>query len=323
MICCTLWRPHKAEKFTPELDDEKSAARVNQRTDDRGWAVLDLGAMDSGILDVKLVPAWNAKEIQLFLKHSLNSFDFLQAGVAYWTINHKIFGDRLTRILSHKDSFVCVDLHAPSDIDGLAALARERQRRVHFYFEDIATVSDWGKREPPCLVHAKILLFWKHDRSAQLWVGSHNWTNRALYGLNVEASLVVMLRDSSRLFLDVFDYLGKIRGICDEFDPSKVDFYKQLQQKAQRADFVIELEGRDAANVGNERIWLFGSEVEDLKEVGRDWTSGIRICFRYRHRQRVPLSSYNRAVGPFVDRYFLRTSPACLQAEVQTANIGV
>lgn len=220
-----------------------------------GTGVLKFRPMEPGILDVKLVPAWNSPSIQNSLRHSLASFEILQAGVAYWTINHKIFGDHLTQILSHRDSFVCIDLHPPTDVDSLAALAATKCH-VYLYCEDIATFSDWGQKEPPYLVHAKLLLFWSNDRTAELWVGSHNWTNRAIYGLNIESSLVVKLQDNSRLFVDVLDYLGNIRAICEEFDPAKIDFYKQLQRNmSNRADSVIELEGKHAGDVGNERIW--------------------------------------------------------------------
>ena len=68
-----------------------------------------------------------------------------------------------------------------------------------------------------------MLLFWSRNNPAELWVGSHNWTNRAIFGLNVEASLVVELRDSSRLFCDAAEYLQKIKGICEVFDLSKIE----------------------------------------------------------------------------------------------------
>jgi hypothetical protein len=45
-----------------------------------------------------------------------------------------------------------------------------------------------------------MLLFWSKDRTAELWVGSHNWTNRAILGLNVEASLVIRVRDTAPPF---------------------------------------------------------------------------------------------------------------------------
>lgn len=44
-------------------------------------------------------------------------------------------------------------------------------------------------------------------------MGSHIWNRRALLGLNVEASLVVGMRDSSPLFAAATDYLARINEI--------------------------------------------------------------------------------------------------------------
>ena len=84
-----------------------------------------------------------------------------------------------------------------------------------------------------------------------MWVGSHNWTNRALLGLNIESSLVVRCKATSALFLAVASYLEQVKSICEVFDPERVDFYKRLQgnrEKEERPAPFIELEGPDAGN---------------------------------------------------------------------------
>jgi phosphatidylserine/phosphatidylglycerophosphate/cardiolipin synthase-like enzyme len=100
--------------------------------------------------------------------------------------------------------------------------------RVHVYYEDIPSYTDQGRKEPPALLHAKMLLFSGADGTAELWVGSHNWTKRALLGLNVEASLVVRLKDSSPLFTAASNYLAHMKAIAEPFDLAKVDIYKAL-----------------------------------------------------------------------------------------------
>ena len=225
-------------------------------------------AMDEGILDVKLVPAWNSPGIRPLLQRSLFESQLLQAGIAYWTVNDGMFGSSLARTLAHESGFLCVDLHQPTDVDALAVLVAKKCH-VYLYCEDITTYSDGGQKEPPYLVHTKMLLFWSVDRTAELWVGSHNWTNRAILGLNVESSLVIKLRDSSSLFCEAVEYLRQIKQISEEFELSKVDFYKQLQRNiSQKTTPVIELEGKNADSLGNVTIGLFGTDAEDLKELG-------------------------------------------------------
>ncbi len=151
------------------------------------------------------------------------------------------------RALAHESGFLCVDLHQPTDVDALARLVAKGSN-VYLYCEDITTYTDAGQREPPYLVHTKMLLYWSEDRTAERWVGSHNWTNRAIQGLNVESSLVVKVQDSSNLLCEAAGYLGKIRQMSERFDVSKVDFYKQLQRNmSQSTTPVIELEGKNAA----------------------------------------------------------------------------
>jgi hypothetical protein len=114
-----------------------------------------------------------------------------------------------------------------------------------------------------------MLLFWMNDRNAELWVGSHNWTNRALCGLNVESSLVVRLADSSSLFCNAAEYLEKVKGICESFDLARVDFYKQLQRKEIAREIpTIELEASDSGALEGSSVTVFGTDAEELRELG-------------------------------------------------------
>lgn len=224
--------------------------------------------MDDGILDVALLPAWSRSSVRDALTAALSRSARLQAGIGYWTIDPALLGPDLVRALQHESGFACVDLHPPTEVEALASLARQGGR-VHVYYEDIPTYTDQGRKEPPCLLHAKMLLFWASDGTAELWVGSHNWTKRAILGLNVEASLVVRLKDSSPLFAAVSEYLARMRGISEPFDIAKVDFYKQVQRKlAQRLSPVMELVAEDGASAGDTTITVFGTDAEDLRRLG-------------------------------------------------------
>ena len=224
--------------------------------------------MDAGILDIALLPAWSPSSVREALTAALSRSARLQAGIGYWTIDPALLGPDLVRALQHESGFACVDMHPPTEVEALASLARQGGR-VHVYYEDIPTYTDQGRKEPPCLLHAKMLLFWANDGTAELWVGSHNWTKRAILGLNVEASLVVRLKDSSPLFAAASDYLAHMKAISEPFDVAKVDFYKQVQRKlAQRLSPVMELEAEDGANASDTTITVFGTDLEDLRRLG-------------------------------------------------------
>ena len=161
-----------------------------------------------------------------------------------------------------------MDLHPPTDVDALAALAAQGAR-VHVYYEDIPTYTDRGRKEPPALLHAKMLLFWTTGGAAELWVGSHNFTNRALLGLNVEASLVVRLTDTSPLFAAASAYLAHMQAIAEPFDVAKVDVYKQLQRTMTTGlTPVMELDAEDGAAASHSTITVFGTDRKDLAKLG-------------------------------------------------------
>lgn len=131
-------------------------------------------------------------------------------------------------------------------------------------------------RTPHAIILNRILLtraascaFWSKDGTAELWVGSHNWTKRAILGLNVEASLVVRLKDSSPLFAAATEYLSRMKRIAEPFDVAKVDFYKALQRRmANGLTPAMELEAEDGASVGDTTITVFGTDRTELRRLG-------------------------------------------------------
>jgi len=224
--------------------------------------------MNDGILDVKLLPTWKSPSIHRALTVALSKCALLQGAVAYWTVADGLFGNKVSPALKHDSGFMCVDIHLPTDIDALAGLVRSGAH-VRLFSEEIVTTTDFGKREPPCLLHPKMLLFWSPDKTAELWVGSHNWTRRAILGLNVEYSVVLRLEDTCPLFCEAAEYLQEIKSICEPFDLGRVDYYKELQKFIDdRTVPVIEVEAREADRLGGLEVSIFGTDAEDLKELG-------------------------------------------------------
>lgn len=224
--------------------------------------------MVDGIVDVKLCPDWNTPSIQSALVSSLSKCALLQGAVAYWTVSDSLLNCKISPALSHDSSFMCVDVHLPTDIDTLADLVKSGAH-IGVFSEEIPTYTDSGRREPPFLLHPKMLLFWSSDKFAELWVGSHNWTRRAILGLNVECSLVLTLQDTSPLFFAAAEYLQQIKSICEPFNLAKVDYYKELQKSTEeRTVPVIEVEAKGADEIAGMEITIFGTDTRDLKELG-------------------------------------------------------
>ena len=129
---------------------------------------------------------------------------------------------------------------------------------------------------PPHLMHAKTLLFDLDENYAELWIGSHNWTARALTGLNIEVSIVISMNTASDLYRVAQDLLNYIRDSDSSvpFDPNLVDYYKWLQgQKIEEVDWIVDLFSYNADRLTGERITLFmilDKDYQSLKKVDKD-----------------------------------------------------
>ncbi|MDZ7753216.1 MAG: hypothetical protein U5S82_16560 [Gammaproteobacteria bacterium] len=223
-----------------------------------------------GVLDIELLPPFRARDVVHRLEALLLASDSLRDSIAYWTIEQDLLGPDLARCLTGPQGFICVDIHRPTHIDFLADL-RSRGAAVYLHLFDLAgnTEAPGIKGLPPFLLHSKVMLFDLKDGRSVLWVGSHNATQRALLGINIETSLLVTLERSAPLYSDAAHYLESIRSSCDLVELHLVDYYKWLQGLDGAAN-VIELEDDSGATLEKTRITILGDQLRDytsLKQV--------------------------------------------------------
>lgn len=226
-------------------------------------------------MKINLIPI-NAKKANVgeHLYKLFNESNSIKCAIAFWTISLEqlieISGVNALPILKNSDSFICVDIQKPTNIDHLAKLKELgvdvylNIRRLPKEFKDHSTSIG--------LLHTKILLADKNDNNnAEFWIGSHNWTQFALTGPNTEASLIIQLSKENALYSKAFQRLEFIRDqLCRPFDLSKIKFYKQLQTIIERgygSKNVIVLQGDNIDKLGNQVIQIFGIKNEDYKDL--------------------------------------------------------
>lgn len=193
----------------------------------------------------------------------------IRGAIAYWTINPALLGAGLARGLAHPEGFLCVDIHYPTSIDHLATLRRTGAHVCLHLYDLVGHTEDVGvKGLPPHLMHAKMLLFDLDDDRAALWMGSHNATQRALFGINIEASLVLELDRKSENYRHAVSVLEAIRARCDLMDPSLVAYYKWLQAGA-KTENVIEIEDAQGVPIPNSTITVFGTDRRDHRQLDK------------------------------------------------------
>jgi hypothetical protein len=145
---------------------------------------------------------------------------------------------------------------------------------------------------PDHLLHTKMLLFDRSDGAAELWVGSHNWTGRALSGLNIEATLVVQLSREERLYQQVASFLDTVReSHCLAFDENLMEWYRWLQRnRGEKTSPLVRVGARVPEALEGQKLTIFGKAEGDLAAFpavdGRLWCDVVsqsekkRIVYR-------------------------------------------
>jgi hypothetical protein len=113
-----------------------------------------------------------------------------------------------------------------------------------------------------------MLLFDFEGAPSELWVGSHNWTARALTGVNIEASLRLRATPECQVLASAAKFLNDIRLACEPFDPTAVDYYKWLQgAELEEAIWVLELRGARAALDSQHKLTVYGRSEDDYRNL--------------------------------------------------------
>jgi hypothetical protein len=193
--------------------------------------------------------------------------------VAFWTIDPDAISTKLCALLRQDGSFACVDVHKPTNIDRICNLAQNGARMLFHGKKIIEKKKPDGKTPslPTNLLHSKILLFDLSGEEAELWVGSHNWTEYALGGINIETSLRVRLSRSSILYSQSESLLNNIRNECAPVLPHLRETYKLLQNSESKDSTITLYKNNTIAIKHGEIIHVFGTIKKDynaLKSVG-------------------------------------------------------
>lgn len=252
----------------------------------------------------------------------------VEGSIAYWTLPTDALGGKLLKALSKAGSSICVDLQSPTKLRHLAEytqeLAKTRDKpTIYLHVEKQAARKG---EDVASLLHTKLLLFNMGNQAWEIWIGSHNFTNRALYGDNLEAGVRIVGRSDEAQFApllnDVKTYLQYIRSHCQPFDSSQLTQYESLQGslddkslierlKAQIKQSniivhrVLTIKSKAADQLANQTIILMGNLPEELSAI------------RFRNRGGTPV--YVRAKD--IDTGIVYTYKAFLRANDSIDNV--
>lgn len=156
----------------------------------------------------------------------------LKMAVAYWTIGKDYFpsdSSRLIQLLQKEGSFACVDISRPTDVSKVCKLAASGAS-MYFHLEYVDEKNP-PPNMPDHLLHSKVLLFDLPENKASILIGSHNWTNRALSGINIETSIELEVDRENEIYHQVNDLLNAIQSECHKVNPALEEVYKNIQRR--------------------------------------------------------------------------------------------
>jgi hypothetical protein len=190
----------------------------------------------------------------------------VRGAVAFWALSSITYGREFAKKIGG-EGFLCVDIQRPTNIDALVDL-RECDANVllHLWRASGNTELPGTLGIPKNLMHSKIMLFDFADGRATAWIGSHNGTNRAICGLNIETSLLVHISQDSALYKQMRNHLSIIRSRCQMLDLGLVDYYRWLQgDQVDRK--IIELGDPEGKIATGDQFVLLLTEQTDAKQL--------------------------------------------------------
>ena len=230
----------------------------------------------AGVQHLRLIPPPGDADVLDMLHLALHRSSCLRAAVAY-TSGYEDIDIGLLANRTGGRGFLCVDIRKPTNLDWLWAV-HEAGGIVLLNLRH--PVDGYGEPKlPEGLLHSKTLLFDRDDGTAEAWVGSHNWSKRALVGPNFETSLIAELRRGIPLYLEFQEALSWIASVCEHFDPNLMDLYRQLQGEDTSDDekgYLLSLYSDTVDDLESEAVTVFGTNREDLRGLP-DVGSNLRV----------------------------------------------
>lgn len=221
---------------------------------------------------VEFLPIMPRSSVIENLNELIRNSLFCRGIVSFWSINHRLLDSTFIQKISG-EGYLCVDIHRPTNVYSICGMA-DKGASVFFHLYDIK-----GQSEPmgtfgvhDYLMHSKILVFQMPEDKAVIWIGSHNGTNRAMHGINIESSVLIYTNINSKIYFDVVCFLDIVRLRCKAVDPDLLDYYKWLQGESNDRSIIEVIDLDNILNPGSQFALFIKSEddVQGLQKVGND-----------------------------------------------------
>jgi hypothetical protein len=221
------------------------------------------------------------------LNDSIKAAEAFYGAVCFWSIGPDILDSYLVKLLGQSHSFCIVDIHTPTNVDKLHDFYKQGGTNFHIFAKEIQlkTGERFLQRH---LLHIKMLVFDLPGNQAEIWVGSHNFTKQALYGINREATMILPCQQGDPLYQQARGYLASVLADpdCQPFDPARLDDYKKLQglpeEEVEVGCYVLPLawDSTRMPTLAYQTVTLVGKDEEEGRQLFRYNGENVPLAIR-------------------------------------------
>jgi hypothetical protein len=160
---------------------------------------------------------------------------------AYWTLKYsssstdsfKQYCHNLYNLLKDENSFMCVDLHLPTDVEQICNAVNSDCKFYMFMAEGKGGIYSEINNS---LLHTKLILF-EGEKYDYVLLGSHNQTAHAIKNINAESSVLIQIKSDSNTKRNIVDYLEYLKSTCIKLPTGKLEKWMlDLVQKKGKLD---------------------------------------------------------------------------------------
>ncbi len=246
------------------------------------------------------------------LQVSLETCKSVTGSIAYWSLGIGAINHQLLRALGKPNSSMCVDLQWPTDLKNIAGIVNSLREYTDIPVMYICLRKNLYSRETVSKLHTKLLVFDMGDGNWEIWTGSHNFTDAALKGGNLEAMILIQGHvddpQFEQILCEVQDYLTGILRFCEPFDPQKIAYYEALRgtpndkNLVNAQDYVIarvlSLRSELADQLAGETIILLGNLSEELSHIQSRNRGGSEVYLRIKDIDSGIVYTYKAKIRP-------------------------
>jgi hypothetical protein len=184
--------------------------------------------------------------------------EIIKGTVPFWTWSdvfvEEKFGKVFFKALNNKESYFCIDISSPTtDIEKIASCCKKANN--YYIYSYKYRSKKVANEKVISLLHSKIT-YVKTALNHYVIIGSHNNTESAFNGKNMEHSILIefpikLTFEDTKLLNDILVQLERIKSLCEKFNLSLIQLYKneQLPVNEDLSMIVIEIDPNDIGKI--------------------------------------------------------------------------